>query len=274
MIIAVEGASAAGKTTWCTRHAPEKTVPETLGLLAAIADDRPLERCEQWQRVNDRRWQAALALERGSGAAVCDTDPFKLHYVWTLWQIGEAPEAEWHYAARLARDSFAARRCGVADVVAVGRLDPAELRRRKDSDPSRSRRRFELHARLAEPLHRWYEAIDSVDRGRVIWELPPRGLADPRLQVGPRAIRDGAELFDVLMRELAARSRPRGRATKPPGTRVRPLSSRPPTCAPRIPTAVRARAAGRARGRRRGVSSPRPSIGMAASWTSAARTAC
>jgi SAM-dependent methyltransferase len=208
MIVAVEGASAVGKTTWCAQHARENMVPEALGLLAAIGHDRPLERCEHWQRVNDRRWQAALALERGSGVAVCDTDPFKLHYVWTLWQIGEAPEGEWQYAAGLARESFAARRCGVADVVAIGRMDPRELLNRKESDRSRSRRRFELHARLAEPLRHWYDAIDSLERGRVVWELPPRGLADPRLQVRPRAIHDGGELFDALMRELAARSRP------------------------------------------------------------------
>jgi hypothetical protein len=37
---------------------------------------------------------AARAMERSSGIAVCDTDPLKLHYVWSLGQIGVASNAQ------------------------------------------------------------------------------------------------------------------------------------------------------------------------------------
>ncbi|MFJ2334106.1 hypothetical protein [Pseudomonas helleri] len=38
------------------------------------------------------RWQKALAMEDMSSWALCDSDPLKLHYIWSLWQIGEASE--------------------------------------------------------------------------------------------------------------------------------------------------------------------------------------
>jgi hypothetical protein len=50
-----------------------------------------------------RRWQAACAIERSRGVAVCDTDPIKLHYIWSPWQIGVAAERVWqaeHVATR------------------------------------------------------------------------------------------------------------------------------------------------------------------------------
>lgn len=209
MIVVVEGASAAGKTTWCARHAPTRTIAEgDPDALPTPPESDPLALAKHWQRANERRWELAVAAERDAGVAVCDTDPFKAPYSWTRWQAGLAPFGEWQVASTLAREAFRAGRLGLADVVAYADLDRTELRRRREADPARTRRRFELHVALAEPLRRWYEAVDSLDPGRVIWELPAAGLDDPRLRPAPRAERYGDALFVALLRALDARSRP------------------------------------------------------------------
>jgi hypothetical protein len=96
MLIVVEGISASGKTTWCRKHAADFTVAET-----GPRDDapdatlNPAAAARFWVEQGERRWRAARAFERSRGVAVCDTDPLKLHYIWSLWQIGVAAERVW-----------------------------------------------------------------------------------------------------------------------------------------------------------------------------------
>jgi hypothetical protein len=52
---------------------------------------------------------AARAMERSSSIAVCDTDPLKLHYVWSLWQIGVASERYWREQCVATRDAITTR---------------------------------------------------------------------------------------------------------------------------------------------------------------------
>lgn len=171
VIAVAEGPSAAGKTTWCDRHAA-RFVPEysATGVEAADTD------FQFWVGVNCDRWAQAVALERVLGVAVCDGDPLKLHYSWCLSQIGACPKSRFERELRGVRDAFAEGRLGFADLVMVSIPPPAELRRRRDFDASRGRRSFDLHATLAGPLRQWYEALDGLDVGRVLWTLPDGGL--------------------------------------------------------------------------------------------------
>ena len=87
MIVVIEGISAAGKTTWCRAHWPAfvREAPPP-----AEAPDRastPAAAARYWAERNAQRWRAAQAREAIDGIAVCDSDPFKLHYVWSLWRI-------------------------------------------------------------------------------------------------------------------------------------------------------------------------------------------
>jgi hypothetical protein len=115
MLVVVEGISAAGKTTWCQRHAAHRTIPET-----GPCDDAPdpaldpVGAARFWVEQGARRWMAARAMERLSGIAVCDTDPLKLHYVWSLWQIGVASERYWREQCVATRDAIANTRLGFA----------------------------------------------------------------------------------------------------------------------------------------------------------------
>jgi hypothetical protein len=69
MLIVVEGISAAGKTTWCRKHASGFTVSET-GPRDDAPDDptlNPAAGARFWVEQGERRWQAACAIERLRG---------------------------------------------------------------------------------------------------------------------------------------------------------------------------------------------------------------
>lgn len=90
MIVAVEGPSAAGKTTWCRQHASvfvAEHAPTGLEADPSGASDQAAFRVG----VNSARWRAALDLESRSRTALCDSDPLKLHYSWCLARMGAAP---------------------------------------------------------------------------------------------------------------------------------------------------------------------------------------
>lgn len=203
MIIVVEGPSGAGKTTWCRTHAGANALLEALPD-HAIVPIEPQAAARYWVERNVARWDEVLVREARDGLVVVDTDPFKLHYVWTLFKTGQAGEIQWAMQRDVARDAFAAGRYTLADLFLVSNIDEVTLRARRDADPSRTRRNFERHVLLRDALLRWYRAIDRLEPGRVVFGLPDAGLSPDLLAKGKRATRSGLDLFDRLMREIAA----------------------------------------------------------------------
>jgi hypothetical protein len=104
----------------------------------------------------------------------------------------------------VAREAFASGRQALADLFLVSDIDEATLRTRRDADPSRTRRNFERHVRVRDPLLRWYRAIDRLEPGRVVFGLPETGITPDLVAKGKRARPSGLDLFDRLMGELAA----------------------------------------------------------------------
>ncbi|WP_433218488.1 hypothetical protein ACQP00_12620 [Dactylosporangium sp. CS-047395] len=200
MIVAVTGPSAAGKTTWCREHHPTDTVPEYVPTGEALPGPDPAEQAAFWCAVNARRWSQALHRERASGLAVCDDDPLKLHYSWSLARIGELSRQHWQAEVDVHRRAVAESRLGFADLIIVCAPPEDELRRRRNADPTRRRRNFDLHVRLAGPLRQWYEAVERVGAARVVWGLPPSGL--PVEPPPPGADRYDLGAFDAVMAEL------------------------------------------------------------------------
>jgi hypothetical protein len=196
VIVVVEGPSAAGKTSWCRRH---------VGRFVAEAGPAPVEPVDgivparHWARVSMQRWAEALRLERADGIAFCDTDPMKLHYSWGMAALGLAPRARFDRELAVLRVAVESGRLGFADAVLVGLPEVADLQRRRDSDTTRRRRNFATHVQLREPLRQWYEAWDSLEPGRVFWELPDAGV--PKLPE-PRSDRTSAGLLDALVEAL------------------------------------------------------------------------
>lgn len=199
VIIAVEGPSAAGKTTWCRQlgvpfvdeYAPTGTEPDGSDVSA---------QADYWVDVNTGRWRAAERLEAQTGTAVCDSDPLKLHYIWCLARIGEISWHRFDCELQGARAAFERGDLGFADAVVIAVPSVATLQKRRDGDLTRQRRSFDLHSRMQEPLREWYSAVDDLDPGRVLWHLPEDGLASLRLL--PRPARTNPALLDTLVDEL------------------------------------------------------------------------
>ena len=152
-----------------------------------------------WVERNVARWNEVLELERKNGIVVVDTDPFKLHYVWTKWRTGSATEPEWIAQRDAAREAFTAGRYCLADLFLVSDISMEELRRRRDADTTRTRRSFDIHVQLRDSLLAWYRAIDALGPGRVAFGLPDEGIPARMLALGPRGERSGAALFERLL---------------------------------------------------------------------------
>ena len=203
MIVVVEGPSGCGKTTWCRTHGGTYALLESLPDHATVPTD-PQAAARFWVDRNVARWDEVLEREARDGLVIVDTDPFKLHYVWSLWRTGQVTELEWALQRDAARDAFAAGRYALADVVLVADVDAGTLRARRDADTTRTRRNFEVHVKLRDTTISWYRAIDRLEPGRVVFGLPANGITPELIAKGKRANRSGLDLFDRLMSELAA----------------------------------------------------------------------
>ena len=203
MIVVIEGPSGAGKTTWCIRYGGAHALLESLPDHATVPTE-PEAEARFWVERNVARWNEVLGRERRDGLVIVDTDPFKLHYVWTLWKTGRTSESSWQMQRDVAREAFAVGRYALADVFLVSDVDTATLRARRDADAIRTRRNFETHVVLRDSLLRWYRAIDALDPGRVRLGLPEGGVPADLMALGPRRVRSGAALFERLLELLPA----------------------------------------------------------------------
>ncbi|WP_252088683.1 hypothetical protein [Pseudomonas sp. MWU13-3659] len=201
MILVVEGISACGKTTWCAQHGKQHVVAEH-GRFANVPErlTDPVGVAAFWAERNVDRWQAALAMESAATRAVCDSDPLKLHYIWSLWQIGEASERDWHLELAATRETIVQGRIGFADRYLVGRIDPRLARARAQADSTRRRSGFELHVRLQPALMTWYSALEKVLPGRVHFDFPTQPPAMENLSA-----RYSVAAFDQMIASLPGR---------------------------------------------------------------------
>jgi hypothetical protein len=204
MIVVVEGPTAAGKTTWVQEHHADSAVWEYRSDGCEPGDDADVNVLgAYWAHANARRWQQAVEIETASGLAVCDSDPCKLHYTWTLWRIGAVDRVRWTADAKHAREQFERHRLGLADLVLVEVPSMATLRWRRERDKSRRRRNFDLNVQLAGPLREWYAAVDELTPGHVARGLP--GSALNAESIPRRAHRTGGDLLDALIELLPMR---------------------------------------------------------------------
>jgi hypothetical protein len=200
VIIVVEGPSGAGKTTWCRTHGGRHALLESLPDGSIVPEDEEAA-ARFWVERNAARWAEVQERERRDGLVVVDTDPFKLHFTWSLYQIGYTTRG-WELMRDVAREAFVTGRYGLADLMYVSDVDEATLRARRDGDPTRTRRNFERHVKLRDSTLRWYRMIDAIEPGRVIFGLPDTGIDPKLLALGPREIRIGAVIFDRLLASL------------------------------------------------------------------------
>ncbi len=205
LIAVVEGLSSAGKTSWCKQNFPDLTVSES-----AIPDYGPNRKTDPafaskyWAAMNAGRWAEAILVEAELGLAVCDTDPFKLHYAFSLWQVGAMPKWDWEFEVEIHRELFVSGQIGFADRYFVSIPDEKTLESRMTGDTTRSRRSFDLHSKLGPSLKHWYQAIDSVESGRVTWGFPESISVEELTVAKPRRDRSDIKLFDRLIVALTS----------------------------------------------------------------------
>jgi hypothetical protein len=202
VIVVVAGPSGAGKTTWCRAHGGRFALLEDPPDHSTVPSNGEA-RARFWVERNVSRWRDVMEREHRDGLVVVDTDPFKLHYVWTLWRSGQCSEREWDLLREQTREGFAADRYALADVFLVADIDEPTLRERRERDAARTRGAVERHEQLRDSLLRWYRAIDALEPGRVRFGLSDSGLTPDLLALGPRVTRSGAALFDRLLALLS-----------------------------------------------------------------------
>jgi hypothetical protein len=190
VIVVVEGPSAAGKTTWCRRHAA-RWLPEPQRWSI-----------EEVRRYQIDRWRQAVAADEAGEVIVLDGDPFKLYCSWAQLKLGEITDAELADEAGRASQLFTQGDYGCADIVLYGDPGVEELTRRNATDASRTRRNFERHTAMRPFFRRWYEAVAVIDPTRVVWQHPATGLPSAVLECGPRPARSSPELLDRVLEQL------------------------------------------------------------------------
>jgi len=163
MIIAIEGASATGKTTWCRSHCADGFVEEaSAGIAAPDLYADPVDVANFWVAFNIKRWQAALRLEQKRGVAFCDGDPFHLYFSWSLWRVGALSRDLFDAEQRLYRQAVEKRQIGFADFVCWREVPIEALRRRARLDSTGLKRRHELYLSLIPWMKLWFEEWEKV----------------------------------------------------------------------------------------------------------------
>jgi hypothetical protein len=198
VIVALEGPSAAGKTTWLRRSVPPGHIIAEHGRIE-IPSGRAGDAAAFGAELDAERWQRAVAVEASTGRAYCDGDPLKLHYDYGLARAGLLPWERFEADVAACRSEIRRRRLGLVDAVLCSIPDPDTLDRRQRADLSRRRSNFAVNRRLGPALHDWYSALEQLEPERVRWAFPP---TLPDVQARDRFDLD---LYDAWMAALPGR---------------------------------------------------------------------
>ena len=165
MILCVEGASAAGKTTLAealAREAGATIVPE----LDATGAPPVAESAAWYVERHVEQWQRARAAAAVAPLVVLDGDPFK--GLWYNWVFGDAGWPGVGVVAPLYQRHVERGALAFPDLYIVLEASEAQLRQRRDDDATRSRQNCEAHLRLVRPQRRYFAALADADPTRVL----------------------------------------------------------------------------------------------------------
>ena len=177
LVVCLEGPSAVGKTTLAAelaRGCGAAVVPE----LDATGAPPPGRSAAWFVERHAEQWRLAREFAITAPFAVLDGDPFKgLRYNWVYAEEGwEGVET----VAPLYRAQIEEGALAFPDLYVALTAPEEELRRRRASDPSRSRRNFEKHLLMAGPLLRYFGELREAAHARVaiVETSPQEGLVD------------------------------------------------------------------------------------------------
>lgn len=164
LVVCLEGPSAVGKTTLAEALAREcgaAVVPE----LDASGAPPPGRSAAWFVERHAAQWRLAREMASGAPFAVLDGDPFK--GLWYNWVYAEDGWEGVDVVAPLYRGIVTSGALAFPDLYVTLTATEEELRRRRDGDPTRTRRNFEKHLLLAAPQRRYFEALREAAPARV-----------------------------------------------------------------------------------------------------------
>ena len=165
-IICLDGPSAVGKTSNSQRVAERMkgvAIQEAKGARYIPEHLTGWDRTQWLLDAQAERWSEAVEVERSGRLAVLDNDHFKLYYDW-VYGFVEGTEAG---LLDFYRNRLLEQQIGYPDRYYILDADEAVLRSRKESDTTRSRRGFEKHIAIIEPIQRYFKAMEVEAPGLV-----------------------------------------------------------------------------------------------------------
>ncbi|MBD3919894.1 chloramphenicol acetyltransferase [Paenibacillus sp. PR3] len=159
-IICLEGTSAVGKSTTCKAFAEiyDAYVVEETQVLFGQTNLNGIELVKWFLECQIKRWQIALEKSKEHEFILLDGDVFKLWYDW----VYGFDEKLFEYEAEFFREKIFLNEISFPHCYIVLWNDESELRKRKESDKTRSRSGFEKHLKLVEPQIKYFQALNSI----------------------------------------------------------------------------------------------------------------
>jgi hypothetical protein len=196
-ILCLEGPSAVGKTTLAAALA-RACGAEIVAELSA--ESPPSHDAAQWFVEQDvARWTRACALASQAPFVILDGDPFK-----GLWYNGIYAADSWlrlEETAALYREHVRHGTLAFPDLYVLLLATEAQLRQRRNGDPTRMRRNFEKHLALIEPQRRYFAAVNEAAPGRVLFlETADRDTLVPAVRDAITAL-EASDMDDSLLLE-------------------------------------------------------------------------
>jgi hypothetical protein len=109
------------------------------------------------------------------------------------------PKWDWEFEVEIHRELFSSGQIGFSDRYFVSIPDEQTLESRMTGDATRARHSFDLHSKLGPSLKTWYQAVDSLEPGRVTWGFPESVSVEELITSTPRQDRSDIQLFDQLI---------------------------------------------------------------------------
>jgi hypothetical protein len=165
-VICLEGPSAVGKTTLL--HALERECGAAIVPELDAGRPPPIGESAEWfAERGAERWRLAREKAAGAPFTAMDGDPFK--GLWYNWVYADEGWEQVDAVAPLLRARVERGTLAFPDLSVVLTATESQLRRRRADDATRTRRNFEKHLRLVEPLRRYFSALRAADPPRVLF---------------------------------------------------------------------------------------------------------
>jgi deoxyadenosine/deoxycytidine kinase len=202
--ICLEGPSAVGKTTVAaelSRQLGIKVIPEVNQLF-----QRPANEPKDWYFERQvERWKLSQSVSNAS-FSVLDGDTFQPF--WYGWAFGFLDLQSLADMVAFYRPKIEAGTIEFPSKYLVFEASPEQLLARKNSDATRSRRNFEKHLDIIQPMKKYFSIMDQVMPGMVSFVtandvLETAAIAASEAQKSRQLSRlENVELFELLVSHL------------------------------------------------------------------------